>query len=124
MPCINFCSFNGNFSLVPTKEDGDCLYGAFRRGTDLPAEVADVHIKRCIVKAICHHHQFFYGYLSHAIGMIYGVERLDPAVLAQKVKKKELSADDIKRSEAAWALSSYVDWIKTCSSRRVPMGMK
>ena len=106
-----FLQLNGNFSLVPTKEDGDCLYGAFRRGTDLPAEVADIHIKRCIVRAVCHHHQFFFGYLSHAIGMIYGVERLDPAVLAEKVKKKQISTDDLRDQRLPGPLS-FVDWIK------------
>ena len=106
-----FLQLNGNFSLVPTKEDGDCLYGAFRRGTDLPAEVADIHIKRCIVRALCFHHQFFYGYLSHAIGMIYGAERLDPAVLEQKIKKKEISADDLRDLRLPGPLS-YIDWVK------------
>ena len=106
-----FLQMNGNFSLVPTREDGDCLYGAFRRGTDLPAEVADIHIKRCIVRAVCHHHKFFFGYLSHAIGMIYGVERLDPAVLAEKVKKKEISTDDLRDQRLPGPLS-FVDWIK------------
>ena len=83
-----FLQLNGNFSLIPTKEDGDCLYGAFRRGTDLPAEVADIHIKRCIVRALCYHHKFFFGYLSHAIGMIYGVERLAPEVWNKRSRKR------------------------------------
>ena len=106
-----FLQLNGNYSLVPTKEDGDCLYGAFRRGTDLPAEVADNHIKRCIVRALCHYHSFFYGYLSHAIGMIYGVERLDPAVLAEKIKKKQISSDDLRDQRLPGPLS-FIDWIK------------
>ena len=106
-----FLQLNGNYSLVPTKEDGDCLYGAFRRGTDLPAEVADIHIKRCIVRALCHYHDFFFGYLSHAIGMIYGVERLDPAVLAEKIKKKQISSDDLRDQRLPGPLS-FIDWIK------------
>ena len=107
-----FLQYNGNYTLVPTKEDGDCLYGAFRRGTELPAaEAADIHIKRCIVRAVRHHHSFFYGYLSHAIGMIYGVDRLDPAVLAEKVKKKQISADDLRDQRLPGPLS-FIDWIK------------
>ena len=106
-----FLQMNGNFSLVPTKEDGDCLYGAFRRGTDLPSEVADIHIKRCIVRALCHHHSFFYGYLSHAIGMTYGHDRLAPEVLQDRIKKKTISSDDLRDQRLPGPLS-FIDWIK------------
>ena len=106
-----FLQYNGNFLLVPTKEDGDCLYGAFRRGTDLPAEVADIHLKRCIVKVLCHHHEFFYGYLSHAIGMTYGHDRLAPDVLQDRIKKKAIFADDLRDQRLPGPLS-FIDWVK------------
>ena len=106
-----FLQFNGNYTLVPTKEDGDCLYGAFRRGTNLPAEVADIHIKRGIVRAICHHHSFFYGYLSHAIGKTYGHDRMDLAVLEENIRKKKTSADGIRDQRLPGPLS-FIDWIK------------
>ena len=43
--------------------------------------------------------------------MIYGVERLEPAVLAEKIKKKELSTDDIRDQRLPGPLS-FIDWIK------------
>ena len=106
-----FLQYNGNFSLVPTKEDGDCLYGAFRRGTDLPAEVADIHIKRCIVRVLCHHHDFFFGYLSHAIGMTCGHDRLAPEVLQDRIKKKSIAADELRDQRLPGPLS-FIDWVK------------
>ena len=70
-----YLQFNGGQSIIPTKEDGDCLYGAFRRGTDLPVEVADVHVRRLLLKVIVNFHEFFYDLFETAIAMQYGVTR-------------------------------------------------
>ena len=43
--------------------------------------------------------------------MIYGVERLDPAVLAEKIKKEEISSDDLRDQRLPGPLS-FIDWIK------------
>ena len=70
-----YLQFNGGQSIIPTKENGDCLYGAFRRGTDLPVEVADVHVRRLLLKVIVNFHEFFFDLFKTAIAMQYGVTR-------------------------------------------------
>ena len=55
-----FLSSNGQYKLIPTLADGDCCYGALRRGTTFPFEVADAHIRRLCIKVMCNYHEFFY----------------------------------------------------------------
>ena len=43
--------------------------------------------------------------------MIYGAERLAPEVLEQKIKKKDISADDLRDQRLPGPLS-FIDWVK------------
>ena len=70
-----YLQFNGGISIIPTKEDGDCLFGTFRRGTDLPAEVADIHVRRLLLKVITNYHEFFFNLFKTPIAMQYGHAR-------------------------------------------------
>ena len=76
-----FLNNNGRFKIIPTNQDGDCLFGAFRRCTTLPAECADVHVRRLLVKVIATHHDFFYLLFKRNIVITYGLGRDPPEVL-------------------------------------------
>ena len=79
-----FLNNNGQYRLLPTPEDGDCFYGAFRRGTNLPYDVADVHIRRLILKAICNNHEFFFNLYKCSIAQTYGCDRDPEEELARR----------------------------------------
>ena len=93
-----FLNNNGRFKIIPTNQDGDCLFGAFRRSTTLPAECADVHIRRLLVKAIASHHDFFYLLFKRNIAMTYGLDRDPPDVLQQRIREGTISAQDLRNS--------------------------
>ena len=61
--------------MQPTKEDGDCFYGAWRRGTDFKKEVADIHLRRAIIKFKARHHNLFYDTFHYAVSQQYGLYR-------------------------------------------------
>ena len=61
-----FLHNNGGYAM-PTKEDGDYFYGAWKRGTDFKAEVADIHLRRAIIKIMSRYHQFFYETFHYAV---------------------------------------------------------
>jgi len=63
---------NGSYQMIPTKGDGDCMFGAYRRGTALPKEVADVHVRRQIIKVLCDFPGFFNDLLKHSLALTYG----------------------------------------------------
>ena len=79
-----FLNNNGQYRLLPTPEDGDCFYGAFRRSTNLPYDVADVHIRRLILKAICNNHEFFFNLYKCSLAQTYGCDRDPEEELARR----------------------------------------
>ena len=79
-----FLNNNGQYRLLPTPEDGDCFYGAFRRSTNLPYHVADVHVRRLILKAICNNHEFFFNLYKCSIAQTYGCDRDPEEELARR----------------------------------------
>ena len=91
-----FLQYNGGYQMIPTKEDGDCLFGAFRRGTDLPAEVADVHVRRLVIKVMLNYHEFFFGFLQQAIAMVYGCVRDSEEVLLNRIATGDITADELR----------------------------
>ena len=91
-----YLQFNGGQSIIPTKEDGDCLYGAFRRGTDLPVEVVDVHVRRLLLKVIVNFHEFFYDLFKTAITMQYGVTRDSQEELQKRITEGTISEQDLR----------------------------
>ena len=91
-----FLNNNGGYGLSPTKEDGDCFYGAVRRGTKMKAEVADIHLRRAIIRAMASNHEFFYSTFHYAIAQQYGHFRHPPEVLENLIKTKKISDNDLR----------------------------
>ena len=91
-----YLQFNGGISIIPTKEDGDCLFGAFRRGTDLPAEVGDVHVRRLLLKVIVNYHEFFFDLFKTAIAMQYGHDRDPEEQILARIAAGTISARDLR----------------------------
>ena len=91
-----YLQFNGGISIIPTKEDGDCLFGAFRRGTDLPVEVADVHVRRLLLKVITNYHEFFFSLFKTPIAMQYGHVRETEEVIQGRIAKGTISEQDLR----------------------------
>ena len=91
-----FLNNNGKYHLIPTAEDGDCLFGAFRRCTTLPAECADAHIRRVVIKVISHSHQFFFNLFKRSIAATYGLDigtllsRFSKRLQPRKITEQEL----------------------------------
>ena len=105
-----FLNNNGRFKIVPTNQDGDCLFGAFRRSTTLPAECADVHIRRLVVKASASHHDFFYLLFKRNIAMTYGLDRDPPEVLQERIRVGTISAQDLREQQlpGPFSFASYL----------------
>ena len=82
--------------MQPTKEDGDCFYGAWRRGTDFKAEVADIHLRRAIIKIMARHHKFFYETFHYAVSQQYGLYRYPEEELQEMITAGTISASDLK----------------------------
>ena len=82
--------------MQPTKEDGDCFYGAWRRGTDFKAEVADIHLRRAIIKIMSRYHRFFYETFHYAVAQQYGLYRYPEEELQEKMTAGTISASDLK----------------------------
>ena len=91
-----FLHNNGEYAMQPTKEDGDCFYGAWRRGTDFKAEVADIHLRRTIIKIMSRYHKFFYDTFHYAVAQQYGLFRYPEDELQQKITDGTISASDLK----------------------------
>ena len=94
-----FLSHNGNYKIIPTYQDGDCLFGAFRRCTSLPAECADIHVRRLIINVLATYHEFFYLLFKRSIAITYGLQRDPPEVLQQRIQEGTISAQDLREQQ-------------------------
>ena len=113
-----FLNNNGMYRLVPTPEDGDCAFAAFRRCTTLPFDVADVHVRRIVLKAICNNHQFFYNLFHVSIGYTYGCIRDTPEELQRKIDNNLIKAQDLReqRMPGPFSFLSYLWYMSKNSS--------
>ena len=91
-----FLNNNGKYHLIPTAEDGDCLFGAFRRCTTLPAECADAHIRRVIIKVMTHSHKFFYNLFKRCISETYGLDRPTPDYIQGRVAAGVITDQELR----------------------------
>ena len=106
-----FLSNNGNCKIIPTNQDGDCLFGAFRRCTTLPAECADIHIRRIIINALATHPEFFYLLFKRNIAITYGLQRDPPEVLQQRIQAGTISAQDLREQQLPGPFS-YLGYLR------------
>ena len=106
-----FLNNNGKYHLIPTAEDGDCLFGAFRRCTTLPAECADAHIRRVIIKVISHSHQFFFNLFKRSIATTYGLDRDTPEQIQQKIAAKKITEQELREANYPGPFSFH-SWLK------------
>ena len=91
-----FLHNNGGYAMQPTKEDGDCFYGTWRRGTDFKAEVADIHLRRAIIKIMSRHHKFLYETFHYGVSQQYGLYRYPEEELQEMITAGTISASDLK----------------------------
>ena len=105
-----FLNNNGKYKIIPTNQDGDCLFGAFRRCTTLPAECADVHIRRIVVKVMAAHHEFFYLLFKCNIAETYGISRHSPQELEQRILANTISPQDLReqRMPGPFSFAGYL----------------
>ena len=108
-----FLNNNGSYRLIPTNQDGDCLFGAFRRCTTLPAECADVHVRRIVVMAMATHPEFFYLLLKRSIASTYGLTRDPPDVLQDKINKGTITPQDLReqRMPGPFSFVAYLRYL-------------
>ena len=106
-----FINNNGHYKIIPTLEDGDCLYGSFRRCTTLPAECADMHVRRVVIKVICSAPQFFFKLFRKNIADTYGLERDTPEELAAKKAADKPDFQYIREQELPGPFS-FAQWLR------------
>ena len=104
------------------------FFGAFRRSTTLPAECADVHIRRLVVKAIASHHDFFYLPFKRNIAMTYGLDRDPPEVLQERIRAGTISAQDLREQQlpGPFSFASYLRHMirdSSCGDSKIIMAM-
>ena len=90
-----FLNNNGGYRLLPVAEDGDCFFGSFRRSTSLPYDVADVHLRRLIIKGICNNH-LFYNLFHVSIAQTYGHVRDTEEELQRKIDAGTIGPQDLR----------------------------
>ena len=106
-----FLGQNGSYKLIPTSEDGDCAYSAFRKCTTLPYEVADVHVRRLVVKGLCNNHKFFFDLFKRSIAMTYGLSRDSEEELQRKIAEGSISAQDLREQRLPGPFS-FIGFLK------------
>ena len=106
---------NGGYQLIPTEHDGDCCFGAMRRGTTWPYEVADAHVRRLVLKAICNFPEFFFDLYKHSLAMTYGLERDTEEVLQQKIQDGTATPDYLAAQRLPGPFS-FVGYLKFLSN--------
>ena len=58
--------------------------------------MADIHLRRAIIKIMSRHHQFFYETFHYAVAQQYGLYRYPEEELQQKINDGTISASDLK----------------------------
>ena len=102
-----FLHNNRGYGLSPVKEDGDCFYGSFRRGTKMKAEVADIHLKRMIIKSMAKNYEFFYKTFHYAVAQQYGLYRHPEEKLQELIRTKKISDNDLRDQRLPGPFSWY-----------------
>ena len=110
-----FLDNNGGYQLIPTEHDGDCCFGAMRRGTTWPYEVADAHVRRMVLKAICNFPDFFFELYRHSLAMTYGLDRDSDEVLQQKIQDGTATPDYLAAQRLPGPFS-FVGYLKFLSN--------
>ena len=91
---ISFLKQHGHYTAVQTQDLGNCMYAAILRGTQMKREVANMMLRRFIVKKIIQFPAFFSKYLRRSLAHTYGHARRDPAEVDRLEKEGKISADD------------------------------
>ena len=106
-----FLNNNGGYRLLPVAEDGDCFFGSFRRSTSLPYDVADVHLRRLIIKGICNNHAFFYNLFHCSIAQTYGCVRDTEQELQRKIDAGKIGPQDLREQRMPGPFS-FIGWLR------------
>ena len=108
-----FLSSNGQYKLIPTLADGDCCYGALRRGTTFPYEVADAHIRRLCIKVMCNYHEFFYDLYKQSLAMTYGCHRYSEEELRWRIANRKITGEDLadQRMPGPFSFISFLQFM-------------
>ena len=86
---VEFLAEEG-WELFLTPKDGNCLYGAFRRGMELPEEYRSQHLRNQLVLFVVKNHKYFYDLLKLDILIEYGQKRISK----KEFERREVSEDD------------------------------
>ena len=109
---------NGGYQLIPTEHDGDCCFGAMRRGTTWPYEVADTHVRRLVLKAICNFPDFFFDLYKHSLAMTYGLDRDTEEELQQKIEDGTATPDYLaaQRLPGPFSFAGFLKYLSNPST--------
>ena len=86
-----------NWELFLTPKDGNCLYGAFRRGMELPDEFRNQHLRNQLVFFAVKHHKYFYDLLKLDILIEYGQKRISKEEFERRDGSQEEPLTDEER---------------------------
>ena len=79
-----------SWELFLTPKDGNCLYGAFRRGMELPDEYRSQHLRNQLILFVVKNHKYFYDLLKLDILIEYGQKRLSK----EEFERREISEEE------------------------------
>ena len=76
-----------------------------------PAECADAHIRRVIIKVISHSHRFFFNLFKRSIAATYGLDRDTPEEIQQKIAAKKITEQELREASYPGPFSFH-SWLK------------
>ena len=124
-PCrlYEYLDNNGGYQLIHTEHDGDCCFGAMKRGTTWTYEVADAHVRRMVLKAICNFPDFFFELYKHSLAMTYGLDRDSDEVLQQKIQDGTATPDYLGAQRLPGPFSFVVSPVVTIAQYQSQMSL-
>lgn len=112
---MEYLFLNGSYELVPVQKRGSCLFASIRRGTQVPAEYTNTHLRRQLVAFAVENRAFLFDRVEAHIQGNYGHTRLSKEeYLAKKAAKTLTRQEKLEyHIPGPFSYASYLQYIST-----------